>query len=59
MAEEPAPSKPTFDDTGYIKGGSKDVDNGCWKGQGSWDEDWGETYAGKRQSRLFVIDTNR
>lgn len=59
MAEEAAPSKPTFNDMGYIKGGSKDVDSGCWKGQGSWDEDWGETYAGKRQSRLFVIDINR
>lgn len=56
VAEEPAPSKPTFDGMGYIKGGSKDVDSGCWKGQGSWDEDWGETYASKRQSRLFVID---
>ncbi|XP_017226987.1 acylamino-acid-releasing enzyme isoform X2 [Daucus carota subsp. sativus] len=58
VAEEPAPSKPTFGDMGYTKVGSKDVDSGSWQGQGSWDEDWGETYAGKRQSGLFVIDIN-
>ncbi|KAJ6725940.1 SERINE PEPTIDASE S9 FAMILY MEMBER [Salix purpurea] len=29
-----------------------------WKGQGEWEEDWGETYAGKRQPALFLIDIN-
>ncbi|XP_059632429.1 acylamino-acid-releasing enzyme-like isoform X2 [Cornus florida] len=58
VAEEPAPSKPTFNDLGYKKGGSTDKDCGSWKGQGDWEEDWGETYAGKRQPALFVININ-
>ncbi|KAL2323785.1 hypothetical protein Fmac_028164 [Flemingia macrophylla] len=57
VAEEPSPAKPTFNDLGgYKKGGSPDKDCGTWKGQGEWEEDWGETYAGKRQPALFVID---
>ncbi|MED6128779.1 hypothetical protein PIB30_101241 [Stylosanthes scabra] len=57
VAEEPAPAKPTFNDQGYKKGGaSNDKDCATWKGQGEWEEDWGETYAGKRQPALFVID---
>jgi acylaminoacyl-peptidase len=59
VAEEPSPSKPTFNDLGYKKGGSTDKDYGSWKGQGDWEEDWGETYAGKRQPALFVININR
>ncbi|KAG6732745.1 acylamino-acid-releasing enzyme isoform X1 [Carya illinoinensis] len=58
VAEEPSPSKPTFNDLGYKKGGSTEKDCGSWKGQGEWEEDWGETYAGKRQPALFVINTN-
>ncbi|GMY27281.1 acylamino-acid-releasing enzyme isoform X1 [Fagus crenata] len=58
VAEEPSPSKPTFNDHGYKKGGSIDKDCSSWKGQGDWEEDWGETYAGKRQPALFVINTN-
>ncbi|CAK9168519.1 unnamed protein product [Ilex paraguariensis] len=58
VAEEPAPSKPTFNDLGYKKEGSTDKDCGSWKGQGDWEEDWGETYAGKRQPALFVININ-
>ncbi|KAA8527690.1 hypothetical protein F0562_035441 [Nyssa sinensis] len=58
VAEEPAPTKPTFSGLGYKKGGSTDKDCGSWKGQGDWEEDWGETYAGKRQPALFVINTN-
>ncbi|KAB1216759.1 Acylamino-acid-releasing enzyme [Morella rubra] len=57
VAEEPSPSKPTFNDLGFKKGGSTDKDCGSWKGQGEWEEDWGETYAGKRQPALFVINT--
>ncbi|XLR11225.1 hypothetical protein S83_039163 [Arachis hypogaea] len=56
VAEEPAPAKPSFNDQGYKKGASNDKDCGTWKGQGEWEEDWGETYAGKRQPALFVID---
>ncbi|XP_043687516.1 acylamino-acid-releasing enzyme-like [Telopea speciosissima] len=58
VAEEPSSSKPMFDGFGYKKGGSTDKDCGSWKGQGEWDEDWGETYAGKRQPALFVINVN-
>ncbi|KAL5066858.1 hypothetical protein RYX36_017745 [Vicia faba] len=56
VAEEPSPSKPTFNDLGYKKSGSDDKDSKSWKGQGDWEEDWGETYAGKRQPALFVIN---
>ncbi|WVY95837.1 hypothetical protein V8G54_027988 [Vigna mungo] len=56
-AEEPAPAKPTFNDLGgYQKLSSSDKDGGTWKAQGEWEEEWGETYAGKRQPALFVID---
>nr|POE82514.1 acylamino-acid-releasing enzyme [Quercus suber] len=58
VAEEPSPSKPTFNDLGYKKGGSTDKDCSSWKGQGDWEEEWGETYAGKRQPVLFVININ-
>ncbi|XP_057489055.1 acylamino-acid-releasing enzyme isoform X2 [Actinidia eriantha] len=58
VAEEPAPSKPTFSNFGYKKGSSTDKDCGIWKGQGDWEEEWGETYAGKRQPALFVININ-
>uniref|UniRef100_A0A7N2LY09 acylaminoacyl-peptidase n=1 Tax=Quercus lobata TaxID=97700 RepID=A0A7N2LY09_QUELO len=58
VAEEPSPSKPTFNDLGYKKGGSTDKDCSSWKGQGDWEEDWGETYAGKRQPALVVININ-
>lgn len=34
-------------------------DFGSWKGQGDWEEEWGEAYAGKRQPALFVIDVDR
>ncbi|KAH9682366.1 Acylamino-acid-releasing enzyme [Citrus sinensis] len=57
VAEEPSPSKPTFS-LGSTKGGSSDKDCNSWKGQGDWEEDWGETYAGKRQPSLFVININ-
>ncbi|KAJ8531478.1 hypothetical protein K7X08_026912 [Anisodus acutangulus] len=58
VAEEPAPSKPTFTTFGYKKETSTDKDSGSWKGQGDWEEEWGESYAGKRQPALFVIDVN-
>ncbi|XP_054821069.1 acylamino-acid-releasing enzyme isoform X3 [Prosopis cineraria] len=55
VAEEPSPAKPNFNDQGYKKGGLTDKDSGSWKGQGDWEENWGETYAGNRQPALFVI----
>ncbi|CAN6551730.1 unnamed protein product [Malus baccata var. baccata] len=58
VAEEPAPTKPTFTGQGYKNGSSTDKDFGNWKGQGDWKEEWGETYAGKRQPALFVININ-
>ncbi|KAJ8627118.1 hypothetical protein MRB53_020425 [Persea americana] len=57
VAEEPSPPKPTFDGFGYKKGAS-DKDCGIWKGQGDWEEDWGETYSGKRKPALFVLKVN-
>ncbi|KAF5191704.1 Acylamino-acid-releasing enzyme [Thalictrum thalictroides] len=56
IAEEPSPSKPAFDISGYNKGASSEKDYGSWKGQGDWEEDWGETYVGKRQPALFVLN---
>ncbi|XP_044484108.1 acylamino-acid-releasing enzyme-like isoform X2 [Mangifera indica] len=55
VAEEPSSPKPTFS-LGYQKDCSSDKDCGSWKGQGDWEEDWGETYAGKRQPSLFLIN---
>ncbi|KAK4258053.1 hypothetical protein QN277_007560 [Acacia crassicarpa] len=57
VAEEPSPAKPTFNDQGYKKGGLTEKDSGSWKGQGDWEESWGETYSGKRQPALFVLST--
>ncbi|XP_057960226.1 acylamino-acid-releasing enzyme isoform X2 [Malania oleifera] len=58
VAEEPSPPKPTFGVLGYKKASSTEKDCGSWKAQGDWEEDWGETYAGKRQPAVFVIDLN-
>ncbi|KAI5397369.1 hypothetical protein KIW84_063255 [Lathyrus oleraceus] len=41
-----------------MKGGCAEKDCGSWKGQGDWEEDWGETYSAKRQPTLFVININ-
>ncbi|KAI4305299.1 hypothetical protein L6164_028672 [Bauhinia variegata] len=58
VAEEPSPSKPTFNHLGYKKGGSADKDSDSWRAQGDWEDDWGETYAGKGRPALFVININ-
>ncbi|KAI3695684.1 hypothetical protein L1987_78683 [Smallanthus sonchifolius] len=62
VAEEPSVHKPSFSDTaGYKKdigSNSTDKDLNSWKGQGEWEEDWGEAYSGKRQPALFVININ-
>lgn len=59
VAEEPVPLKPVFNDLGYKKDGSADKDCGSWKGQGDWEEDWGETYSKKRNPSLFVVNISR
>ncbi|KAK2400018.1 acylamino-acid-releasing enzyme [Trifolium repens] len=58
VAEEPSPTKPVFSNMGYKKGGCSEEDFGSWKGQGDWEDDWGETYSAKRRPTLFVININ-
>ncbi|XP_038972532.1 acylamino-acid-releasing enzyme 1 isoform X3 [Phoenix dactylifera] len=58
VAEEPSPLKPAFNDLGYKKEGCSEKDCGSWKGQGDWEEDWGETYSKKRKPSLFVVNIN-
>ncbi|CAA6653678.1 unnamed protein product [Spirodela intermedia] len=38
--------------------GASEKECGSWKGQGDWEEDWGETYPGKQKPALFVLDIN-
>ncbi|PKA61420.1 acylaminoacyl-peptidase [Apostasia shenzhenica] len=56
VAEEPFQSKPVFNDSGFKVEGSADHDCGSWKGQGDWEEDWGETYSKKRRPALFIFN---
>ncbi|KAH0634197.1 hypothetical protein KY289_038043 [Solanum tuberosum] len=58
IAEEPVSAKPTFTHFGYEKGNCPDKDCNSWKGQGDWEEGWGEAYDGKRLPKLFVISIN-
>uniref|UniRef100_A0A7N1A4T8 acylaminoacyl-peptidase n=1 Tax=Kalanchoe fedtschenkoi TaxID=63787 RepID=A0A7N1A4T8_KALFE len=58
VAEEPTLSKPTFNSLGFKENGSADKDCCSWKGQGDYLDDWGETYKGKNQPALFVLDVN-
>ncbi|KAL6883635.1 hypothetical protein ACP4OV_011049 [Aristida adscensionis] len=55
IAEAPLQSKPYFNDSGYIKEGSSEKNSNSWKGQGDWEEDWGETYSRKGRPSLFVL----
>lgn len=56
IAEQSPEPKPAFDDAGYRKGGSSEEDCNSWRGQGDWEEDWGETYSRKGRPSLFVLD---
>ncbi|KAJ4750643.1 Acylamino-acid-releasing enzyme [Rhynchospora pubera] len=56
VAEEPPLPKPSFNDSGFSKKGSNEKDSDTWKGQGDWEEEWGETYFKKRRPTLFVLD---
>ncbi|KAK9690781.1 hypothetical protein RND81_09G153400 [Saponaria officinalis] len=58
VAEEPTPPKPVFGMFGYRTEGSGDKDSNSWKGQGVWEEGWGETYVNKRRPTLFVINVD-
>ncbi|XP_049407108.1 acylamino-acid-releasing enzyme-like isoform X2 [Solanum stenotomum] len=58
IAEEPVSAKPTFTYYGNEKGNCPDKDCNSWKGQGDWEEGWGEAYDGKRLPKLFVISIN-
>lgn len=59
VAEEPPLPKPLFTDTGFSKKGLGEKDSNSWKGQGDWEEEWGETYFKKRRPTLFVLDISR
>uniref|UniRef100_A0A0D9XJQ9 acylaminoacyl-peptidase n=1 Tax=Leersia perrieri TaxID=77586 RepID=A0A0D9XJQ9_9ORYZ len=56
IAEESPALKPAFDDNGYKREGYSEKDSNNWKGQGDWEEDWGETYSKKGRPSLFVLD---
>uniref|UniRef100_A0ACD5W0I6 Uncharacterized protein n=1 Tax=Avena sativa TaxID=4498 RepID=A0ACD5W0I6_AVESA len=56
VAEEPPQPKPEFNDSGYRKEASSQKDCKSWKGQGDWEDDWGETYSKKRMPALFVAN---
>ncbi|XP_026449238.1 acylamino-acid-releasing enzyme 1-like isoform X1 [Papaver somniferum] len=56
VAEDPCPSKPVFDGLGYKRTGSSEKDCNSWKGQGDFEEEWGEAYSGKRRPELFVVN---
>ncbi|OEL33391.1 Acylamino-acid-releasing enzyme 1, partial [Dichanthelium oligosanthes] len=58
VAEEPPQPKPVFNDYGFKKEGSSEKDCKSWKGQGDWEETWGETYSKKRIPALFVVNTS-
>ncbi|KAH7665829.1 Acylaminoacyl-peptidase protein [Dioscorea alata] len=58
IAEEPPKCKPIFDRLGCKKEDSSEKDP-VWKGQGELEEDWGETYTGKRKASLFVVNIGR
>ncbi|CAL4933401.1 unnamed protein product [Urochloa decumbens] len=56
VAEEPPQPKPVFNDYGFKKEGSSEKDCKSWKGQGDWEDTWGETYSKKRIPALFVVN---
>ncbi|CAA7388034.1 unnamed protein product [Spirodela intermedia] len=58
VAEEASRPRPTFNHLGFKIDGASEKECGSWKGQGDWEEDWGETYPGKQKPALFVLDIN-
>ena len=59
VAEEPSTLRPTFNHLGFQIDGNSSKDCSTWKGLGEFEEDWGETYSGKRRPTLFVLSVNR
>lgn len=59
VAEESPQPKPVFNDYGFKNEGSSEKDCKSWKGQGDWEETWGETYSKKRIPVLFVVNISR
>ncbi|XP_008643617.1 acylamino-acid-releasing enzyme 2-like isoform X6 [Zea mays] len=60
VAEAPATPRPAFNRSGYTREeGCSEGDCSAWKGQGVWEEDWGETYSKKGRPSLFVLDIPR
>lgn len=59
IAEAPPQPRPAFNDCGYRKENSSEEDCNTWKGQGDWEEDWGERYSKKGRPSLFVLDIAR
>ncbi|RCV43027.1 hypothetical protein SETIT_9G262900v2 [Setaria italica] len=56
IAEAPPQPRTAFNDCGYRKEDSSEEDCNSWKGQGDWEEDWGERYCRKGRPSLFVLD---
>lgn len=56
VAEEPASNRPVFGKSLKCDEKPNENDPHIWKGQGDWQEDWGESYTGKRRPILFVAD---
>ncbi|CAN6293577.1 unnamed protein product [Urochloa humidicola] len=56
IAEAPPQPRPAFNGSGYRSEGSSEEDCNTWKGQGDWEEDWGERYSKKGRPSLFVLD---
>lgn len=57
VAEEPVTDRPVFGkapNSSNIQANENDVHT--WKGQGDWQEDWGESYTGKHKPVLYVAD---
>ncbi|CAN6299429.1 unnamed protein product [Urochloa humidicola] len=56
IAEAPPQPRPAFNGSGYRSEASSEEDCNTWKGQGDWEEDWGERYSKKGKPSLFVLD---
>ncbi|CAN6441137.1 unnamed protein product [Victoria cruziana] len=59
VAEAPLSLRPMFNNLGIKEGPPDENDINSWKGQGDWEEQWGESYSGKGKPSLFVVDVKR
>ncbi|XP_031487797.1 acylamino-acid-releasing enzyme isoform X1 [Nymphaea colorata] len=58
VAEAPSSLKPMFNSFGIKEGPSDEKNINSWKGQGDWEEQWGESYSGKGKPSLFVVNVD-